>query len=926
MNYFVSAAGSDSNNGTSTSTPWRTLSKVNAVAFSPDDTISFRGGDIFYGLLSNSSSGTSGHPITYNSYGTGHATLSGGISVSGWSLYDASKNIWKASFSAATGRPRNLWLNGIRCTRAKTSSGLPSGITLSSGVFNTSASSSPGYLDGYGNPSDIEFVFRKEWKEKRMPVSGVSGNSITMLASAWPNLIVDYTALSWDPSVVSWVENAYEILSANALPSTFYHDRTGGYLYLIPPLGFPDPRTSLVIAPVRENVVSLSSNYVTITGVIISHTTTLQPSGAEGFSEFQANTSITGGSFPSNDAARVPPAALVASSCIGVTLILNIFQAIGCAAICINGTSTSCEIAGNVLGDISGNGIMVGDPANYNSGNPSSINIHSNLIRYCGVEFHGAVGIINWYANASSISYNEIHDLPYTGISCGWGWGREIPNANLNNVISFNKILDCVQVMNDGGAIYSNSENDNESIASNWVYGIGGVGATTVGLYLDDGSKNVTANNNVLHQIGGSFLIHCNNNIGDNTITNTTCDSGSINVQTGPLSTDPNNYQAPNAVGLSSAQAAGAALGAGIESGYSSILSYDDPETFSYFFDTLNSPDGTNLSAHTSDSGNTWALDTGFGNSLVIKSQEITSVGGGTQYVTNWSNGSNDYWFQGTIVMPTSNNCGVFLALRDTSGQCYLAGYQGDSTNKRWIIYRENGGSAGYVVTGPDFTLNSGQSYFVQVFVVGSLIRIVVDGTEVLSGVDSALTSGTIGIQKNNPPSGPQAPNIGMLAANVISYSISGPGSGHTGSPSSQFTLNLVSGAVFDGTRTVTMTASSGTLNVTVTGSTSGNGSGTVVVTPNSGQSSFTFTFTPSGAGVASITPSNEQAWQNPTTIYYMASSSSSRIRGGMFNRLGLGLLFPSSVNAAVALFYYLRPDGASKYNRPDGTSFYFIP
>ena len=77
-NYYVSAAGSDSNNGTTTGTPWLTLTKVQAGAYHPNDTISFRGGDSFTGCMtfnnSNVPSSFRTNTFLINSYGTGKAT------------------------------------------------------------------------------------------------------------------------------------------------------------------------------------------------------------------------------------------------------------------------------------------------------------------------------------------------------------------------------------------------------------------------------------------------------------------------------------------------------------------------------------------------------------------------------------------------------------------------------------------------------------------------------------------------------------------------------------------------------------------------------------------------------------------------------------------------------------------------------------
>src|SRR6266478_4753952 len=70
--YYVAAAGSDSNNGTSTGTPWQTISKVNGSTFSAGDSVLFNRGDVWYGTsLTVPSSGSSGLPTTFGAYGSG---------------------------------------------------------------------------------------------------------------------------------------------------------------------------------------------------------------------------------------------------------------------------------------------------------------------------------------------------------------------------------------------------------------------------------------------------------------------------------------------------------------------------------------------------------------------------------------------------------------------------------------------------------------------------------------------------------------------------------------------------------------------------------------------------------------------------------------------------------------------------------------
>ncbi len=70
--YYVNAtSGSDSNNGKSLETPWRTINKVNSTKFSPGDTVLFKCGNNWEENLVIPSSGTSTKPIFFGSYGIG---------------------------------------------------------------------------------------------------------------------------------------------------------------------------------------------------------------------------------------------------------------------------------------------------------------------------------------------------------------------------------------------------------------------------------------------------------------------------------------------------------------------------------------------------------------------------------------------------------------------------------------------------------------------------------------------------------------------------------------------------------------------------------------------------------------------------------------------------------------------------------------
>jgi hypothetical protein len=83
--------GSDSNNGTSTATPWLTIAHVNAQTFNPEDSILFQGGCTWRESLLPPSSGSSGSPITFGAYGTGAMPIINGSDiVSTWTAQSGS--------------------------------------------------------------------------------------------------------------------------------------------------------------------------------------------------------------------------------------------------------------------------------------------------------------------------------------------------------------------------------------------------------------------------------------------------------------------------------------------------------------------------------------------------------------------------------------------------------------------------------------------------------------------------------------------------------------------------------------------------------------------------------------------------------------------------------------------------------------------
>jgi len=112
--YFVSSAGSDRNNGTSVSSPWASISKVNRTQFRPGDFIRFKTGGTWAGQLRPKGSGIAGAPITLGAYGSGAKPVIDGKGVDGtaairlenqeyWTIENMEATNWAAHYGTRWG-------------------------------------------------------------------------------------------------------------------------------------------------------------------------------------------------------------------------------------------------------------------------------------------------------------------------------------------------------------------------------------------------------------------------------------------------------------------------------------------------------------------------------------------------------------------------------------------------------------------------------------------------------------------------------------------------------------------------------------------------------------------------------------------------------------------------------------------------------
>lgn len=148
--------------------------------------------------------------------------------------------------------------------------------------------------------------------------------------------------------------------------------------------------------------------------------------------------------------------------------------------------------------------ISLGSGAIHISGEPGSAYCGRNVVRACRISHGGrrqadCAALLIRHSGENRIEDNDIHDFPYTGISCGWTWGYRFSAAFGNRIVN-NDVHDLGkdQLVLDMGGIYLLGDQPGTVVSGNHVWNICGRHFCW-GIYLDEGSAHMTISGNLVH-------------------------------------------------------------------------------------------------------------------------------------------------------------------------------------------------------------------------------------------------------------------------------------------------------------------------------------------------------------------------------------------------------------------------------------------
>ena len=487
-------------------------------------------------------SGTKESPTIIRSVGDEKVILSGGISINGWKKQG---KVWVADVPAFNGRPldfRQLWVNGKKAVRARDVEDFEKmnricSVDEKNEILYVPAVSICRLIDNKGNlkAKYAEMVLHQMWCVANLRIRSVEvqGDSAAIrfhqpesriqFEHPWPRPMVTTNG----HNSAFYLTNARELQD---VPGEWYHDIDARKVYYYLREG-EKMQEAEVIVPAVETLVRVEGTldrpvcHIRFEKITFSYTTWMRPS-EKGHVPLQAGMYLTDGyridpkmqrnylNHPLDNQGWLgrPAAAVRVVAARQIDFERCRFEHLGSTGLDYEEAVQGGVVRGCLFRDIAGNGLLVGSfsPAAHETHLPydpadrrevcTQQQINNCYFTEIGNEDWGCLAIAAGYVGDVNIEHNEISEVPYSGISLGWGWTQTV-NCMRNNRVHANLIHHYAKHMYDVAGIYTLGSQPKSYVTENCVHSIYKPGYVHdpnhwFYLYTDEGSSFITVRDN----------------------------------------------------------------------------------------------------------------------------------------------------------------------------------------------------------------------------------------------------------------------------------------------------------------------------------------------------------------------------------------------------------------------------------------------
>ena len=487
-------------------------------------------------------SGTKESPTIIRSVGDEKVILSGGISIKGWKKQG---KVWVADVPVFNGRPldfRQLWVNGKKAVRARDVEDFEKmnricSVDEKNEMLYVPVVSIRRLIDNKGNlkAKYAEMVLHQMWCVANLRIRSVEvqGDSAAIrfhqpesriqFEHPWPRPMVTTDG----HNSAFYLTNARELQD---VPGEWYHDIDARKVYYYPREG-EKMQEAEVIVPAVETLVRVEGTldrpvcHIRFEKITFSYTTWMRPS-EKGHVPLQAGMYLTDGyridpkmqrnylNHPLDNQGWLgrPAAAVRVVAAKQIDFERCRFEHLGSTGLDYEEAVQGGVVRGCLFRDIAGNGLLVGSfsPAAHETHLPydpadrrevcTQQQINNCYFTEIGNEDWGCLAIAAGYVGDVNIEHNEISEVPYSGISLGWGWTQTV-NCMRNNRVHANLIHHYAKHMYDVAGIYTLGSQPKSYVTENCVHSIYKPGYVHdpnhwFYLYTDEGSSFITVRDN----------------------------------------------------------------------------------------------------------------------------------------------------------------------------------------------------------------------------------------------------------------------------------------------------------------------------------------------------------------------------------------------------------------------------------------------
>lgn len=442
------------------------------------------------------------------------AIVDGGVVLDSWAEVEVNGTTVWASPAPSIGTIHSLFAGGERLDRPRfprdrslqiaEQPGLDLTRSASESMFDGTYTfrAQPGDIGARRDLDQIEVIIPHYWIQERMPIVAFDEATGTVRSSRRSMFALRDDVVG--AFAKYWLENVYE--SLGEVPGEWYHDRSAGHVLYVPRPG-EVRETFTATAPLAEQLVVVRGADgdpvvdVSFENITFRHTDWIHPRVTRFGSPEILDPEIKYASAPQASIDVIASVEFTYARNCG--LIDSILEHVGGYGVALDDGVVGARIVGNLISDLGCGGIAINGALALGLPGVTRDNVVTdNEIVHGGLIFPAGIGVLIRHSPGNTVSHNHIHDLHYSGVSCGWVWGYT-DNISRDNHIEHNHIHDIGHGrLSDMGGIYVLGVQPGTVLRGNLIHTIRCANYGGWCAYLDEGSSHVIVEDNVCYDAG----------------------------------------------------------------------------------------------------------------------------------------------------------------------------------------------------------------------------------------------------------------------------------------------------------------------------------------------------------------------------------------------------------------------------------------